>query len=215
MEMVQKSKFIIESFSNLKDEQPIQQRCPFVMDIQFSFEDESYYYYCVEYVPGGGLATYLRQYRKFPNDVAKFYASEVLLSIEYYHSRGKIIYQDLKPERIFLDKQGHIKIVDFGLKTKPDRAATKGFVIEGDGSPRYAAPEILSKKPIDRMVDFWAYGCLLYEMLVGKPPFSSQSHQPSDVLVNIQKVACNANLELACISDWNESIRTGSDKKTP
>ena len=62
----------------------------------------------------GELFYLLRRSRKFPEEVAKFYAAEILLALEYLHSRN-IIYRDLKPENILLDQDGHIKLTDFGL----------------------------------------------------------------------------------------------------
>jgi serine/threonine protein kinase len=63
---------------------------------------------------GGELFYYLRKYIRFTEDTARFYAAEILLAIEYLHSRN-VIYRDLKPENILLDDKGHIKIADFGL----------------------------------------------------------------------------------------------------
>ena len=63
---------------------------------------------------GGELFYYLRKYIRFNEETTRFYASEILLAIEYLH-QNKIIYRDLKPENILLDNKGHIKIADFGL----------------------------------------------------------------------------------------------------
>jgi serine/threonine protein kinase len=71
----------------------------------------------LEYVVGGELFTHLRRAGRFTNDMTRFYASEIVLAIEYLHSKD-IIYRDLKPENLLIDHQGHIKITDFGFAKK-------------------------------------------------------------------------------------------------
>ena len=97
-----------------------------------------------------------------------FYAAEVLLALEFLHQRN-IVYRDLKPENILLDVDGNIKLAEFGLATE-----LKNKEIEnGDktqtfcGTDEYLAPEVLLHQPYDMSVDWWAFGILLYEMLVG------------------------------------------------
>ena len=71
----------------------------------------------LEYVPGGELFTYLRTMQRFDNHTAAFFASEIVLILDYLHSQH-IIYRDLKPENILLDSTGHIKLTDFGFAKK-------------------------------------------------------------------------------------------------
>ena len=80
----------------------------------------------MEYVCGGELFTYLRNAGLFPNDIALFYTTEILLVLEYMHHHH-LIYRDLKPENLLLDKQGHLKITDFGFaKRLDDRSVVVG-----------------------------------------------------------------------------------------
>lgn len=75
----------------------------------------------MEYVIGGELFTHLRHRNRFSNATAMFYAAEIVLAFEHLHSLD-IIYRDLKPENLLIDKEGHIKITDFGFaKRVPDR----------------------------------------------------------------------------------------------
>lgn len=83
----------------------------------FFKQDDKRLYIVLEYVVGGELFSHLRKAGKFPNDVAKFYAAEVILAFEYIHSMD-ILYRDLKPENLLLDVGGHIKITDFGFAKK-------------------------------------------------------------------------------------------------
>lgn len=91
---------------------------------------------------------FLCEPQRFPNPVAKFYAAEVTLALEYLHSRN-IIYRDLKPENLLLDHHGHLKITDFGFaKRVPDKTWTLC------GTPDYLAPEVVSNKGYNKSVDW-------------------------------------------------------------
>ena len=93
---------------------------PFIVKLRYSFQDQVCLYYCIDYVPGGELFSYLKKYKKFSIEQTKFYAVEVLLALDYLHNDLNIIYRDLKPENILVDSNGHIKLTDFGLsKSRP------------------------------------------------------------------------------------------------
>ena len=87
---------------------------------------------------GGELFYLLHQKGRLEESVAKFYFAEILLGIEYLHSKG-IVYRDLKPENVLIDIDGHIKLADFGLSKKMDENLTNSFC----GSPEYMSPEML------------------------------------------------------------------------
>lgn len=90
-----------------------------------------------------------------PHISANFYACEIVLALDYLHSLS-IVYRDLKPENLLLDRDGHLKITDFGFAKKlKDRTWTLC------GTPEYLAPEIIQSKGHNRAVDWWALGkCL-------------------------------------------------------
>ena len=123
----------------------------------------------LEYVIGGELFRHLRNLGQFSNTVSQFYAAEIISALQYMHSVD-IIYRDLKPENLLIDQKGHIKITDFGFAKKvPDRTWTLC------GTPEYLAPEIIQSKGHGKPADWWALGILIYEMLVGNPPFFDDS----------------------------------------
>jgi protein kinase A len=142
---------------------------PFVVNMLRGFQDDHRLYILLEYVVGGEMFTHLRKAGKFPLAVAKFYTGEVMLALEYLHSKH-IIYRDLKPENLLLDANGNVKITDFGFAKK---VIERTFTL--CGTPEYLAPEIIQNKGHGKPVDWWAFGILLYEMLVGYPPFFDES----------------------------------------
>ncbi|XP_077461053.1 cAMP-dependent protein kinase catalytic subunit PRKX [Stigmatopora argus] len=138
---------------------------PFLIQLFWTHHDECFLYMLMDYVPGGELFSYLRSRGRFSNATGLFYASEIVCAIEYLHSKD-IVYRDLKPENILLDREGHIRLTDFGFAKKlSDRTWTLC------GTPEYLAPEVIQSKGHCRAVDWWALGILIFEMLAGHPPF--------------------------------------------
>lgn len=145
---------------------------PFLVGMNFVFQTESKIFFVMRFVRGGELFSYLRKCSRFDEDKAKFYAMQVALAIGYLHSK-KIIYRDLKPENILMDENGYLALTDFGLaKVLQDGQQANTFC----GTPDYLAPEILSDSGHSFPVDWWAIGILTYEMIVGCPPFFTQSN---------------------------------------
>ncbi|KAI7889297.1 kinase-like domain-containing protein, partial [Mucor mucedo] len=147
-----------------------QERHPFLVNLHSTFQTETRIYYVMEYVSGGDLMLQIQR-EQFSEVRAKFYACEVLLALEYFHKHG-IIYRDLKLDNIMLCLDGHIKLADYGLckENMGGNNTTNTFC----GTPEFMAPEILKENRYGRAVDWWAFGVLMYEMLLGQSPFKGE-----------------------------------------
>jgi serine/threonine protein kinase len=146
---------------------------PFLVSAHFTFQTETELFLVLDYVPGGELFRVLHEEGMFPEPRARLYAAEILLGLGYLHSIG-CVYRDLKPENILVDRDGHLRITDFGgVKTglNTHDANTTTFC----GTVEYMAPEIVRQQPYTKSVDWWSFGALLWEMLVGMPPFYDEN----------------------------------------
>lgn len=138
---------------------------PFLVNLKFYFKDNTNLYMIQDFIQGGEMFTHLRRMGKFNETFASFYASQVVMSLEYLHSLD-ILYRDLKPENILIDEIGYIRITDFGFAKR-----VKGRTWTLCGTPEYLAPEIILSKGYNKAVDWWSLGILIYEMVAGYPPF--------------------------------------------
>ena len=135
----------------------------------------------MEYVEGGGLMYHIQR-RKFSEGESCFYAAQVLLALEFLHSDGilyrcamlpvRLLYspRDLKLDNIMLTASGYIKLTDYGL-SKTSMPSATALTRTYCGTPDFMAPEIVMENSYDQSVDWWAFGVLVYEMLVGRAPF--------------------------------------------
>ncbi|TIA71640.1 hypothetical protein E3P94_02233 [Wallemia ichthyophaga] len=171
---VLKKEFIIENdeVESTRSEKRVflsaaKQRHPFLLGLHSCFQTETRIYFVMEYVSGGDLMLHIQRQQFTPRQ-AKFYASEVLLALEYFHQEG-IIYRDLKLDNILLTLDGHVKVADYGLckENMGNGNTTSTFC----GTPEFMAPEILLEQRYTCAVDWWAFGVLIYEMLLGQSPF--------------------------------------------
>ncbi|WLF79743.1 Serine/threonine kinase [Lodderomyces elongisporus] len=140
---------------------------PFLLNLHCCFQTENRIYFVMEYISGGDLMWHI-QNNRFTARRAKYYACEVLLGLKYFHDSG-IVYRDLKLDNILLTTKGHIKIADYGLckENMWHGNTTSTFC----GTPEFMAPEIVTGKKYDRSVDWWAFGVLLFQMLLCQSPF--------------------------------------------
>ncbi len=173
---------------------------PNVVRLYFTFQDAQYLYFVMDFCRGGDLLGAISHFRGqhsgertppessstqpskaasgtlapcrgMPLETARFYAAQLLLALEYLHTRLQVVHRDLKPENLLLTADGHLKVCDFGTAKdeKQDHGKQDAFV----GTAEYVSPEVLNDQPTHMPADLWALGCILYQMLAGRPPFQA------------------------------------------
>lgn len=157
---------------------------PGIVRLYYTFQDEMSLYYVLDLCNGGELLGVLKKTGTFDVECTRFYGAQILDAIEYMHSRG-VIHRDLKPENVLLDDQMHVKITDFGTaKLLPDprsprppeavqtpEAPEEKRAASFVGTAEYVSPELLTDKSAGKACDVWAFGCIIYQLLAGRPPF--------------------------------------------
>ena len=127
----------------------------------------------MELLEGSTLFHKLYKEKSLLETTAAQYFRELVLAVEYLHSwKPPIVHRDIKPENILLDKDGRIKLIDFGWANYCESNKTPRFTV--CGTIEYLSPEMIENKGHDTSTDIWCLGILLYEMLVGSTPFKTQ-----------------------------------------
>jgi len=165
---------------------------PGVVRLYYTFQDEQSLYFVLDLASQGELLGVLKRMTTFDEECTRFYGAEILDTIDYMHARG-VIHRDLKPENVLLDDQMHVKITDFGtakILDMPRRSPREangdgpdpGSPLEGSdvnransfvGTAEYVSPELLKDKQACKASDLWAFGCIIYQLLAGRPPFKA------------------------------------------
>ena len=163
-------------------------KSPWIVDLKASFQEDDYLYLVMEFCQGGDFMNLLIKKDILSEDEARFYTAELILAVESIHKLD-CIHRDIKPDNILIDKNGHIKLSDFGLakisenlgqspilynkKNKKNRPThQKNFSCVG--TAYYVAPEVLKKTGYSEDIDWWSVGVIFFEMLVGYAPFCSE-----------------------------------------
>jgi serine/threonine kinase 38 len=197
---------------------------PWVVKLFYSFQDEIKLYLVMEYLPGGDLMTVLMKRDILTEEETRFYIAETVQAIHSVHQMD-YIHRDLKPDNILLGKDGHIKLTDFGLCkaiendaksviTKYQEATTvqsredsfktekpkqgkrhRKLAYSTVGTPDYIAPEVFERKGYGNECDWWSLGVIMYECIVGYPPFFSE-----DPLTTCRKIV-----------NWRKSLEFPND----
>ncbi|XP_037300750.1 serine/threonine-protein kinase polo isoform X2 [Manduca sexta] len=136
------------------------------------FEDSLNIYIILELCKKRSMMELHKRRKAITEPETRFYMHQILLGVQYLHSR-RIIHRDLKLGNLFLDDDLRVKIGDFGLAAKIEFEGERKQTL--CGTPNYIAPEILTKKGHSFEVDIWSLGCIMYTLLVGKPPFETST----------------------------------------
>jgi cGMP-dependent protein kinase 1 len=156
---------------------------PAVSTLYATFNRPHAIYMLMEYIQGGELLTHLYDrddtiphgpHGGFTLTCLQFYLSNLLEAFLFFESH-ELLYRDLKPENVLLDRGGWIKIVDFGFAKclgSSTGGGAKTYTV--CGTQNYMAPEMILSVGYDRAVDYWALGCLAYELYLATPPFDAE-----------------------------------------
>ncbi|OHS99021.1 AGC family protein kinase [Tritrichomonas foetus] len=145
----------------------------FITRLFYAFQSPTKFYFALEYVPGGDLRHHLEKEIVFSPFQIKLYLAEIIVALRSIHLLG-VIYRDLKPENILIDKEGHIKLADFGLARMVTNENSKNTFC---GTYEYLAPEMILEEQQTAAVDYWSLGILAYRLIVGTLPFKNPNPQ--------------------------------------
>jgi len=187
-----------------------------LVKMAFSFQDNTWLYLVMEYCAGGDLMTILMRDDILSEPQTRFYMSELAEAIKSVHDL-KFVHRDLKPDNVLISNSGHVKLSDFGLakgfaskeqdyinqyEKQKEKITEKGPVRKSRtqykrdrklmfstvGTPDYIAPEVFSQKGYGVEVDWWSLGVIMFECLVGYPPFyAEQPLQTCRKIVNYKR----------------------------
>ena len=144
---------------------------PFLIGLDYAFQSPVNIYFVMKFYRGGELYNHLIAKKRFAETGAKFYGAQIALALGELH-KNKVIYRDMKPENILLDVDGYIALADFGLaKIVEENQSATTFC----GTSEYLAPEMVNESGHNKQVDWWGLGILLYEMMMGVPPFHNKN----------------------------------------
>lgn len=159
---------------------------PGVVRLYYTFQDMQSLYFVLDLASGGELLGVLKRMTTFNEECTQFYCAQILDTIGYMHSQG-VIHRDLKPENVLLDDQMHVKVTDFGTAKILDLKESRGEASDTNvlgcsdtsrassfvGTAEYVSPELLTDKNACKASDLWAFGCIIYQLLAGRPPFKA------------------------------------------
>ncbi|XP_064815185.1 serine/threonine-protein kinase PLK1-like isoform X2 [Oncorhynchus masou masou] len=143
---------------------------PHIVGFHGFFEDDDFVFVVLEICRRRSLLELHKRRKAVTEPEARYYMMQLVKGCQYLHN-NRVIHRDLKLGNIFLSDDMDVKIGDFGLATKIEFDGERKKTL--CGTPNYIAPEVLCKKGHSFEVDVWSLGCILYTLLVGKPPFET------------------------------------------
>ncbi|PWN53252.1 hypothetical protein IE53DRAFT_196725 [Violaceomyces palustris] len=158
-------------------------RLPGVITLFWTFQDRESLYFVLDLAVNGELLGFIKKHGSFDVESSRYYAAQLCDTIGSMHEAG-VLHRDIKPENVLLDASMKIKVTDFGSAKLIDPEGGKDKRVAQDseaalpertssfvGTAEYVSPELLTEKAVSEASDLWSFGCVLYQMLAGRPPF--------------------------------------------
>ena len=171
----------------------------FIVNMYFAFQDFYNLYLVMDLLTGGDLRYHIAHKKVFSESQTKFFIANMLLALDYIHSQN-IIHRDIKPENLVLEKNGYLRITDFGVAkiNEIDNSS------ETSGTPGYMAPEVILVQNHGPPSDFFALGVIGYEFMLGYRPYLGRGRKEIKNLIIAKQAKINKE-ELP--NDWSENSR--------
>jgi len=155
---------------------------PFIVNMIYSFQDLDYLYLVMEILQGGNLRYHLSLKKRFNENQIKFLIGCIMIGLKYIHSQN-ILHRDIKPENLVFDKNGYLRITDFGI--------AKHYVVNNkkdtSGTIGYLAPEVLCNVNHNFSIDYYAVGIITYELMFGHRPYIGKNkHEVKQLILTRQ-----------------------------
>ncbi|KAF9651668.1 hypothetical protein BDM02DRAFT_3090819 [Thelephora ganbajun] len=148
---------------------------PNIVKYKGFFKTREFLYIILEFCENGSLHAICKRFGKFPENLVAVYICQVLEGLVYLHDQG-VIHRDIKGANILTNKDGCVKLADFGVAANTTTAARDDAVV---GSPYWMAPEVIEQSGATTASDIWSVGCVVIELLEGKPPYHFLNPMPA------------------------------------
>ena len=169
----------------------------FIVNMYYAFQDYSNVYLVIDYLLGGDLRYHIEKKKIFTEKETKFIISNIIIGLEYIHSKN-IIHRDIKPENLIFDSFGYIRITDFGISKINEKDNSN----ESSGTPGYMAPEVLFFQNHSFPVDYYALGIICYELCLKKRPYKGNREEIKEKMLIEQIDLLYEELPFG----WNENF---------
>ena len=157
---------------------------PFIVNMYFSFQDSDNLYLIMDLLSGGDLRYHINIKKSYPfnENQTKFFISNIIIALEYIHNQ-KIVHRDIKPENLLLDRNGYLRLTDFGIAMINNNENIKN----SSGTVGYMAPEVILRQGHSYSADFFALGVIGYEIMLGHRPYYGRNRkQLKDLILAYQ-----------------------------
>lgn len=138
-------------------------------------KEREYLYIILEFCENGSLHNIIKRFGKFPENLVAVYIAQVLEGLVYLHEQG-VIHRDIKGANLLTNKDGTVKLADFGVASTATSTANNDAVV---GSPYWMAPEVIEQSGATTASDIWSVGCVVIELLEGHPPYHTLDPMPA------------------------------------